>query len=374
MTTTTQQLPSNPAIDFANAVLAETDNAREIINMLHDIAQGHRESSTASDRINASKILLDRGLGKCPRHISPTAGPALDADPDPESAESDNHTNHSSDTPQTLSSSEPESPRLVTRLDHSLHNSLGPAPSAEALPTDPTRHSRESGNPLNDSRLESPDPFDPNSIHFSIQQHILDITNNCRTLMTALTDICRTPDDDPKACPEEEPALSQSKGRRITDYHRVRAGRMLLDRILGIDPNAALDAAGGLDLAGNCPQCSYVLSSTCPEHSRTVEDDAQEQTAPDPKWLEALAKIQQMKDDGILTPDPNAPEIDHDYYMKGTEEEIRPYADEVVAKYRADLELRLERRKNWPEIEERRRKKLAELYPSHSEDGEQTDT
>ena len=176
--------------------------------------------------------------------------------------------------------------------------------------------------------------------------------------MTALTDICRTPDDNP----------------RITDYHRVRAGRMLLDRILGANPNAALNAAGVLDMAGNCPQCSYVLSSTCPEHSRTDQDDAQEQTAPDPKWLEALAKIQQMKDDGILTPDPNAPKIDHDYYMKGTEEEIRPYADEVAAKYRADLELRLERRKSWPEIEERRRKKLAELYPSHSEDGEQPDT
>ena len=347
MTTTTQQLPSNPAIDFANAVLAETDNAREIINMLHDIAQGHRESSTASDRINASKILLDRGLGKCPKHISPTAGPALDADPDPESAESDNHTNHSSDTPQTLSSSDPESPRLVTQLDDALNDSIGPAPSA---------HTPKPARP-NDAP-QTPDPFDPNSIHFSIQQHILDITNNCRTLMTALTDICRTPDDNP----------------RITDYHRVRAGRMLLDRILGANPNAALDAAGVLDMAGNCPQCSYVLSSTCPEHSRTDQDDAQEQTAPDPKWLEALAKIQQMKDDGILTPDPNAPEIDHDYYMKGTEEEIRPYADEVVAKYRADLELRLERRKNWPEIEERRRKRLAELYPSHSEDDEQPDT
>ena len=243
MTTTTQQLPSNPAIDFANAVLAETDNAREIINMLHDIAQGHRENSTANDRIAASKTLLDRGLGKCPKHISPSAGT------DPESAESDNHVNHSSDT----SRSEPDSPRLVTQLDDALNDSIGPAPSAEALPTDPTRHSREKpalvprhggGNPLNDSRLESPDPFDPNSIHFSIQQHILDITNNCRTLMTALTDICRTPDDNP----------------RVTDYHRVRAGRMLLDRILGTDPNAVRSAV--------CPGCrqSWTTHTCSPVH------------------------------------------------------------------------------------------------------------
>ena len=40
MNTTTQQIPSNPALDFANAVLAETDGGREIVLMLHDIAQG----------------------------------------------------------------------------------------------------------------------------------------------------------------------------------------------------------------------------------------------------------------------------------------------------------------------------------------------
>ena len=208
MTTTTQQLPSNPAIDFANAVLAETDNAREIINMLHDIAQGHRENSTANDRIAASRTLLDRGLGKCPRHISPTAAPGPDADPDPESAESDNHTNHSSDTPQTVSRSEPDSPRLVTRLDHALNDSLGPAPSAHSTATQPVGASLKPARPTDSA--QTPDLFDPNSIHFSIQQHILDITNNCRTLITALTDICRTPDDNPKACPEEEPALRKS--------------------------------------------------------------------------------------------------------------------------------------------------------------------
>ena len=214
MTTATRQLPSNPAIDFANAVLAETDNAREIINMLHDIAQGHRENSTANDRIAASKTLLDRGLGKCPRHISPSAGT------DPESAESDNHVNHSSDT----SRSEPDSPRLVTQLDDALNDSIGPAPSAHSTATQPVGASLKPARPTDSA--QTPDPFDPLSIHFSIQQHILDITNNCRTLMTALTDICRTPDDNP----------------RVTDYHRVRAGRMLLDRILGTDPNAVRSA------------------------------------------------------------------------------------------------------------------------------------
>ena len=72
-----QQIPSNPARDFANAVLAETDNAREIIDMLHDIAQGIHEDATDHDCISASRILLDRGLGKCPRQ-----SPATNPDPE----------------------------------------------------------------------------------------------------------------------------------------------------------------------------------------------------------------------------------------------------------------------------------------------------
>ena len=338
MTTTTQQLPSNPAIDFANAVLAETDNAREIINMLHDIAQGHRENSTANDRIAASKTLLDRGLGKCPRHISPTA-PAPDADPDPESAESDNHTNHSSDT----SRSEPDSPRLVTRLDHALNDSIGPAPSA---------HTPKPARPTDSA--QTPDPFDPLSIHFSIQQHILDITNNCRTLITALTDICRTPDDNP----------------RVTDYHRVRAGRMLLDRILGTDPNTLRSAV--------CPDCrqswtTHTCSPTQPETSGVV-DNTEEEPFDREIWEGIIAEINQLEEDGVITPDPNAPKTDHSNYMKWTDEEIAPYAAEVAAKFDAEIALRVERQKQWPEIEERRRKKLEQIYPSHSNEDEPPDT
>ena len=96
MTTTTQQLPSNPALDFANMVLAETNNGLELIDILHDIAQGIDEDATTHDRITASNILLDRGLGKCPKQMRT---PSTESEPDPESTESDEHTNHSSDLP-----------------------------------------------------------------------------------------------------------------------------------------------------------------------------------------------------------------------------------------------------------------------------------
>ena len=117
MTTSTQQIPSNPALDFANAILEETNGGLEIIDMLHDIAQGVRQNSTTRDRINASRILLDRGLGKCPKQSPVTTDPTPNPAPEP-----------SSHKPETTN--KPESPRLVTQLDNALHQSLGPAPSA----------------------------------------------------------------------------------------------------------------------------------------------------------------------------------------------------------------------------------------------------
>ena len=321
MTTTTQQIPSYPALDFANAVLAETDGAREIIHMLHDIAQGVRENATAQDRINASRILLDRGLGKCPKQppvLSPVEGPATGSNPNPDPA------------PEPKVKKEVESPRLVTQLDNSLHRTLGPAPSACLEPS-------RSAQPEDDAPIisDTPEPFDP----YSIQQYILDITDNCRTLMTVLTDIYRAPDDDP----------------RVKESHRVRAGRMLIDRIMAMYPTAVL--------SGDYPDQSPVVSK--------IEEEPFDKEV----WDEIIAQLNQLEDEGILTPDPNAPKTDHSIYLKATDEEIDPYAAEEAAKFSAEIALRLERQKQWPEIEERRRKKLEQIYPSHSEDdGDPPDT
>ena len=314
MTTATQQLPSNPALDFANAVLAETDGGREIVLMLHDIAQGVRENATTNDRINASNILIDGGLGKCPKQAPATRSP---------------NPNPSNDKPKAKK--ETKSPRLVTQLGDSLHRSFGPPPEA----TSPI--------PIQDEDPESPEPFDP----YSIQRHILEITNNCLTLMTVLTDIYRAPDDDPK----------------VKDSHRVRAGRMLVDRVTAMYPNAVRSAADGL-----------VLSADYPENSQSVQDDDDEPFDVE-VWDGIIAELKQKEEQGILTPDPNAPKIDYSYYLPPDDFDLTPYLDEEDAKFRAGIALRAERRKKWPEIEERRRKKLAQIYPSHSDDGgEQPET
>ena len=147
-------------------------------------------------------------------------------------------------------------------------------------------------------------------------------------------------------------------------HHNLAAAKQLIER--GFPLTDALNCA---------PDCSHHAVEKAVTSADTTDDtdSIEKETVPDPKWLEAVAEVQRMKDEGILTPDPNAPKIDHSIYMTGTEEEIAPYADEVSAAFRAELDLQAERQAMWPEIEERRRKKLAQTYPSHS-DGDPPDT
>ena len=139
MTITAQQPPSNPALEFAQSILEVTNNGLELIEILRDIAEDDEKANT-NDRITAANTLMDRAFGKRPRQIDP---PRAESSPNaaPETA------NHS-----PKAKKEAESPRLVTQIDDSLNQSLGPAPSAGAQqPTgtgfEPTRY--------------FDDPFDP---------------------------------------------------------------------------------------------------------------------------------------------------------------------------------------------------------------------
>ena len=352
MTTSTQQIPSNPALDFANSILEVTNNGLELIEILRDIANDCDEKATTNDRIAAANILTDRAFGKCPKQVSPSP------DPTPETGDNDGGT--LPETPSAVSQNGPESPRLVTQIDDALHDSLGPAPSAHT----PPRHSRANGNPesydVSDSpEYETPDPSDPYSIHFTIQQHILAITNNGQTLRDVLLEIART-EDDPKDCPEPR--------RRVTPYHRRRAASLLLDRLLGTDPNALRSAV--------CPDCrrKWTTHSGSHDHSDpSMVEKVEDLPSDDEVWAKIEADLKRMEDEGILTPDPNGSPIDISNYRFPKDFDSTPYEEEEAAAFKAEIELRLERQKQWPEIEERRRKKLAQIYPSHS-DGEQPDT
>ena len=358
MTTATQQPPLKPALDFAQSILDVTNNGLELIEILRDIAQDADQKAATNDRIAAANILNDRAFGKTPRQINHHIEPDLA----PGSAESDSHAILSSDTPQTddndvesireSTSAKSESPRLVTQIDNALKDSIGPAPSAQN-PISPSRHSGEGRNPRSGSPLgnpegqsgASPHPQEegegekntlyPSSIHFFIQQHILAITNNGQMMRDVLLEIARAKDD-PK----------------VTSYHRRRAATFLLDRALGANPNALRNVV--------CPNSSSQLEPSTIDEEEPFDEEV---------WGEIIAELNQKIKDGKLHPDPNAPKIDISSYLPPEDYVMPPeVAAEGAAKFWAANALRLERQKQWPEIEERRRKKLAQVYPSHSED------
>ena len=307
MTTTTQQIPSNPALDFANAILAETNNGLELIEILHDIAQGNDEDATTNDRITAANILADRGLGKYPKQPpAPNPNPKTD------------DVGAIRESPPAVPHDQPESPRLVTQIKDALNDTLGPAPT-------PSTHS-----PLSTSHYP---------LQSIIQQHILEITNNGQTIRDTLEEIARAKDD-----PKVKPG------------HRVRAARILLDRLLGTSVRSGAGPAHVPDAAEAIPKFTF---------------DAEKLDA---AWAEVLANTKRLEDEGILDPNRPVRKFDISNIMKATDEELAPYAAEEAAKFRAEIDLRVERQKKWPEIEEYRRKKLAEIYPSHSQDDKPPET
>ena len=317
MNTIAQQLPSNPALDFANAILAETNNGLELIEILHDIAQGNDEDATTNDRITAANILADRGLGKYPKQ-PPAPNPAPETDDNDVEPAPYSIRGAIRESPPAVPHNQPESPRLVTQIKDSLNDTLGPAPT-------PSTHS-----PLSTSHYP---------LQSIIQQHILEITNNGQTIRDTLEEIARAKDD-----PKVKPG------------HRVRAARILLDRLLGTSVRSGAGPAHVPDAAEAKPKFTF---------------DAEKLDA---AWAEVLANTKRLEDEGILDPNRPVRKFDISNLMKATDEEIAPYAAEEAAKFRAEIDLRVERQKKWPEFEEYRRKKLAQIYPSHSQDDKPPET
>ena len=379
-----QQTNPTPAQRLADKILARTNNGRDLIDLMHDIAQGGYDANEY-DRITASKILFDRGYGKCPKQ-APVQSLAEEAGPEPSPGEPDGssqapdpapETDHNDveptpysirgeirESPPTITHKEPESPRLVNQLDNSLHDSLGPAPSAHS----PTRHSQDLDNSESLENPESSDSLDPSSLQSSIQDFIIEITNDGDTLIDVLMDIAYADPADPKVKP----------------FHRKYADRILMDRAFGTDPTpnttvvqARPEPSQSVPHNPEYPP-GYILDPTkdCIDCSPTLgmfEGHEGEHRFDEEAWAEAMEKLQQMVDEHGITPDPNAPKIDWSIYEPP--EDWVPHPDEVrkeAAAFEAEIKLRIERQKNWPKIEERRRKKLAQIYPSHSEDDDKT--
>ena len=168
-----------------------------------------------------------------------------------------------------------------------------------------------------------------------------------------------------------EIAYADDDDSTVTPHLRSRADRILIDRLIGTDPNAARNAV--------CPDCrrkwtNNTDSSDHTEHKPSMVEKVDDPRSDEERLAAIEADLNKMIDKGILTPDPNASPIDISAYRMPKDFDITPYAAEEAAAFKAEIELRIERQKQWPEIEERRRKKLEQIYPSHSDDGDPPDT
>ena len=371
MNTTTQQLPADPARRLADKILARTNNGQDLIVLLHDISKGGYDASK-NDRITATNFLTDRGYGKCPKQ-APASGDGshtLNSVPAPVDDNDVEPAPYSirgaiRESPSAVPHKEPESPRLVTQVGEALHDSLGPAPSACPEPSrrarTPDTHTADSQSPESGGISHSPEhdnpdtsaPFDPTSI----QDFIIEITNDGETLVDTLMEIADADDAD----------------LTVTSRHRSRAIRILVDRFMGANPT----------LIGNgvCPDCrrrwtTHPGSSDHPERGPVANpvllDDDEIEAAKPETWDKVIAELKRLEDEGARTPGPPGPEIDYSAYMPPDDFDLTPYLEQAEA-FKAKVALRVERQKNWPKIEERRRKKLAQIYPSHSDDDDPPD-
>ena len=196
-----QQSTINPvfAAHAAQQLQEATGGIQRVFDNLRQIARGDDPKANTYDRIRAIGILYDRGCGKVTKNTPRT--PAQRSERPPKSEESGNHTNHSSDNN-----------RPVAKLEQKLDEALGP-PQAPA---------EQEGGEAPPVRLDEPGHiptapgYTPDLVR-EAQFYVLEITNYSAELASILASI-HEPD------PEDT---------SIRTCHRIAAGRMIIDRVLG---------------------------------------------------------------------------------------------------------------------------------------------
>ena len=199
-----QQSTINPAFarHHSDKLREVTGELRRVYDNLLEIARGDTPNSTAYDRLRATRVLYDRGFGKVTKNQAHNSGPGSSRPS--ESEESQNHTNHSSDIPEPKSAA---SERPVARLEQKLNDEIGP-PQAPPAP-------KKSNRGLPAPSPDAPGYF-PDLVRES-QYYIMEITNYGDDLASILMSIHEPgPEDD-----------------SIRDCHRITAGIMLIERVLG---------------------------------------------------------------------------------------------------------------------------------------------
>ena len=221
-----QQYSINPVFagHLANQLREDTDDLHRVFDNLLEIAKGEDPTANGYDRLRATRILYDRGFGKVTKNIPRT--PAPRSSQPPKSEESQNHTNHSSDNPNPEPDETPKtqpaaSDRLVERIEQKLDDILGPPQTPDEPQGGGEPCPERSGTESNGSMAEG---FVPDPVR-DAQYYVLEITNYGADLRSILMSI-HEPD------PEDT---------SIRACHRITAGQMIIDRVLG--PAASIEQA-----------------------------------------------------------------------------------------------------------------------------------
>ena len=201
---TVQQSSINPAFarHHSDKLREVTDELHRVYDNLLEIARGDTPNSTGYDRLRATRVLYDRGFGKVARNqarIATDPRPFSEPDPHPDEDEA----------PSTAAAERP-----VARLEQKLDDELGP-PQA---PAEPERKENAASSPNGGLPAPSPDTpsYFPDLVRES-QYYIMEITDYGDDLASILMSIHEPdPDDD-----------------SIRDCHRITAGMMIIDRVLG---------------------------------------------------------------------------------------------------------------------------------------------
>ena len=212
--TTAQLSTINPAFAgyAAKYIRDASDDLQRVFDNLLDIADGDVPDATGYDRLRATRILYDRGFGKVNKNTPQSPPPAPKSNLPPESEESPNQADQGSDDSQPeqsrtvaldLKNAPPGSDtNLVSQIEQKLDDLLGPVQAAER--------------PKPRTPAEIAEGFVPDIVRDS-QYYVLEITDYGAKLADILMAI-HEPD------PEDD---------TIKQCHRVTAGQMMIDRVLG---------------------------------------------------------------------------------------------------------------------------------------------
>ncbi len=187
-----------------------SDDLQRVFDNLLEIADGDVPDATGYDRLRATRILYDRGFGKVNKSVPQSPAPVPEPQPEPEPAQSEKSNNHSSDEPDQsrtealdLKNAPPGgTTQLISGIQQKLDDILGTAQSPErSKPSAPA---------------EVLEGFVPDFVRDS-QRYVLQITDYGAKLADILMSI-HEPDPDDTS---------------IRQCHRVTAGQMMIDRVLG---------------------------------------------------------------------------------------------------------------------------------------------